>query len=87
VPHREEPESFAATGLDNAIDLLEVVTSKMDKASVGQQAAGLEQHPERRFKVRMLFTHSGRALTDPLAGFVRGVQGARAAEPEDRGRF
>ncbi|KAI0730158.1 hypothetical protein C8Q72DRAFT_266326 [Fomitopsis betulina] len=46
----EEPESFAATGLDNALDLLEIVTAKMDKASVGQRAAGLEQHPERRFK-------------------------------------
>ncbi|CCM04526.1 uncharacterized protein FIBRA_06707 [Fibroporia radiculosa] len=46
----EEPEVFAATGIDNALDLLEVVTAKMDKASVGQQAAGLERHPERRFK-------------------------------------
>ncbi|KAI0810876.1 hypothetical protein BC629DRAFT_1477014 [Irpex lacteus] len=46
----EEPESYSATGLDNALDLLEVVTAKMDKASVGQRAAGLEQHPERRFK-------------------------------------
>ncbi|PBK83171.1 DUF1014-domain-containing protein [Armillaria gallica] len=45
-----EPESFSATGLDNALDLLEVVTAKMDKASVGQQAAGLERHPERRYK-------------------------------------
>lgn len=44
----EEPESFAATGIDNALDLLEVVTAKMDKASVGQRAAGLEQHPEVR---------------------------------------
>lgn len=46
---REEPEeveSYAATGLDNALDLLEVVTAKMDKASVGQQAAGIEKHPE-----------------------------------------
>lgn len=42
----EEPESFAATGIDNALELLEVVTAKMDKASVGQQAAGLERHPE-----------------------------------------
>lgn len=42
----EEPESFSATGIDNALDLLEVVTSKTDKASVGQQAAGLERHPE-----------------------------------------
>ncbi|KAH6919171.1 hypothetical protein BKA70DRAFT_1249472 [Coprinopsis sp. MPI-PUGE-AT-0042] len=46
----EEPESFAATGIDNALDLLEVVTAKMDKASVGSQAAKLEAHPERRFK-------------------------------------
>lgn len=41
-----EVESFAATGIDNALDLLEVVTAKMDKASVGQQAAGIERHPE-----------------------------------------
>ncbi|KAI0689824.1 hypothetical protein BC835DRAFT_1367194 [Cytidiella melzeri] len=46
----QEPESYAATGIDNALDLLEVVTAKMDKASVGQRAAGIEQHPERRFK-------------------------------------
>ncbi|KAG2075801.1 DUF1014-domain-containing protein [Suillus decipiens] len=45
-----EIESYAATGIDNALDLLEVVTAKMDKASVGQQAAGIERHPERRFK-------------------------------------
>jgi len=46
----EEPEAFHATGIDNALDLLEVVTAKMDKASVGTQAAGIERHPERRFK-------------------------------------
>ena len=39
-------ESYTATGIDNALDLLEVVTAKMDKASVGQQAAGIERHPE-----------------------------------------
>lgn len=44
----QEPEVFAATGIDNALDLLEVVTAKMDKASVGQQAAGIERHPEVR---------------------------------------
>lgn len=44
----EEPESFSATGIDNALDLLETVTAKMDKASIGQQAAGLERHPEVR---------------------------------------
>jgi len=45
-----EVESYAATGIDNAIDLLEVVNAKADKASVGQQAANIERHPERRFK-------------------------------------
>ncbi|KAI1791550.1 DUF1014-domain-containing protein [Ganoderma leucocontextum] len=46
----KEPESYSATGIDNAIDLLEVVTAKMDKASVGTRAADIERHPERRFK-------------------------------------
>lgn len=50
VGGREEVESYAATGIDNALDLLEVVTAKMDKASVGQQAANIESHPERRVK-------------------------------------
>ncbi|GLB35563.1 putative DUF1014-domain-containing protein [Lyophyllum shimeji] len=49
-PEKREVESYAATGIDNALDLLEVVTAKMDKASIGQQAAGIERHPERRFK-------------------------------------
>ena len=46
---RDEPqevESFSATGIDSALDLLEVVNAKTDKASVGQQAAGIEKHPE-----------------------------------------
>ncbi|KAH9057566.1 hypothetical protein EDB87DRAFT_1675638 [Lactarius vividus] len=42
----KEVESFAATGIDNALDLLEVVTAKVDKASIGNQAAGIEKHPE-----------------------------------------
>ncbi|KAK7438387.1 hypothetical protein VKT23_018001 [Stygiomarasmius scandens] len=50
---RKEVESYSATGIDNALDLLEVVTAKMDKASVGQQAAGIERHPERRFKAAL----------------------------------
>jgi len=45
-----EVESYAATGIDNALDLLDVVIAKTDKASIGQQAAGIERHPERRFK-------------------------------------
>lgn len=45
----EEIESFAATGIDNALDLIDVVTAKMDKASVGNQAAAtVEKHPEVR---------------------------------------
>lgn len=45
----EEIESFAATGIDNALDLIDVVTAKMDKASVGNQAAAtIEKHPEVR---------------------------------------
>lgn len=51
----EEVESFAATGIDNALDLLEVVTAKMDKASVGQQAAGIERHPEVRSPSFLLY--------------------------------
>ena len=42
----KEVESFTATGIDNALDLLEVVNAKTDKASVGQRAAGIERHPE-----------------------------------------
>jgi len=49
----QEVESFSATGIDNALDLLEVVNAKTDKASVGQQAAGIERHPERRFKAAL----------------------------------
>jgi len=56
-PKSKEPtpevESYSATGIDNALDLLEVVTAKMDKASVGQQAANIEKHPERRFKASL----------------------------------
>lgn len=44
-------ESFEATGLDDALDLLTIVNAKSDKASVGQQAAGLERHPEVRCHV------------------------------------
>ncbi|EJD49055.1 DUF1014-domain-containing protein [Auricularia subglabra TFB-10046 SS5] len=50
APEDDLVESFAATGLDDALDLLDVVNAKTDKASVGQQAAGIERHPERRFK-------------------------------------
>lgn len=45
-----DPTEYSASGLDNALDLLSLVNEKTDKASVGQKAAKLEQHPERRFK-------------------------------------
>ena len=45
----DEPvESFSATGIDDALDMLSLVNAKTDKASVGQQAAKLEAHPEVR---------------------------------------
>ncbi|KAI6046684.1 hypothetical protein EDC04DRAFT_2982634 [Pisolithus marmoratus] len=53
-PEPGEAETYAATGIDNALDLLEVVTAKMDKASVGQQAAGIERHPEVDLRVSCL---------------------------------
>ncbi|KAI5122373.1 hypothetical protein M0805_004130 [Coniferiporia weirii] len=46
----ETVESFSATGIDSALELMEVVNAKKDKASVGQQAAGLERHPEAAFE-------------------------------------
>lgn len=45
----DEPvESFAATGLDDALEMLSIVNAKTDQASVGQDAARLEAHPEAR---------------------------------------
>ncbi|KAF8328825.1 uncharacterized protein EI90DRAFT_3281243 [Cantharellus anzutake] len=46
----EAIESYTATGLDEALEMMTLVTAKTDKASLGQQAAKLEAHPERRFK-------------------------------------
>ncbi|KAG8768153.1 hypothetical protein FRC15_005290 [Serendipita sp. 397] len=44
-------ESFSASNLDDALDLLDnVVHAKTDKAGVGSAANSLERHPERRFK-------------------------------------
>jgi len=39
-------ESFSASNIDDALDLMEVVTAKTDKASVGTAASGIERHPE-----------------------------------------
>ncbi|KZT53881.1 DUF1014-domain-containing protein [Calocera cornea HHB12733] len=46
----EVAEAFAATGLDDALDLLTAINAKSDKASQGAAASQLEKHPERRFK-------------------------------------
>jgi len=53
IPDFDAPtvESFSASGLDDALDLMTLVTEKTDKASVGAKAAStVETHPERRFK-------------------------------------
>ena len=69
----EQIESFAATGIDNALDLIDVVTAKMDKASVGNQAAAtVEKHPEVRSCVgccHLTFQHSPSAETIQGASF------------------
>lgn len=67
----EEAESYAATGIDNALDLLDVVTAKMDKASVGQQAAGIERHPEVRSRWYLSHTYSfvSRAVAEVQGSF------------------
>jgi hypothetical protein len=71
-----EIESFAATGIDNALDLIDVVTAKMDKASVGNQAAAtVEKHPEVRsfvpefWLLHLTFQHSPSAETIQGAPF------------------
>ncbi|GAA5821719.1 hypothetical protein JCM3770_007236 [Rhodotorula araucariae] len=46
----DEPASFSASGIDDALDALSLATSRTDKAFVGSQAAKIETHPERRFK-------------------------------------
>jgi hypothetical protein len=56
---QEGVESFSATGIDNALELLDAVTAKMDKASVGTQAAGIERHPEVYFKNLFCCSRSG----------------------------
>lgn len=56
--HQGEQESYSATGIDSALELLDVVTAKMDKASLGQQAAGLERHPEVRAVRLVMFFQS-----------------------------
>lgn len=42
--------TLSAGNIDDALDALSIVNEKSDKASQGSKAAGLERHPERRFK-------------------------------------
>lgn len=46
----DKPESFGASGLDDAIDMMSIVGQRSDKASMGAKAGQIEKHPERRFK-------------------------------------
>lgn len=68
-PDGQQVETYAATGIDNALDLLEIVTAKMDKASVGQQAAGIERHPEVRSRWDLLY------MCSSAPGITAEVQG------------
>ena len=42
--------AFNATSLDDALDAMELVNERSDKASRGAAAGSIEKHPERRFK-------------------------------------
>ncbi|TIA76195.1 hypothetical protein E3P77_00106 [Wallemia ichthyophaga] len=46
----DQPESFGASGLDDAMDMMSIVGQKSDKATMGAKAGQIEKHPERRFK-------------------------------------
>ena len=47
----KEVEEYSATGIDDALDALNIATASTDKASLGARAAiGVDAHPERRFK-------------------------------------
>lgn len=54
-------ESFSASNIDDALDLMEVVNAKTDKASVGAMAGGLERHPE------VCIEQKGRFVLKPLS--------------------
>ena len=49
APQQEDlVEAFAASNIDDALELMETINARSDKASVGTQAAGIERHPEVR---------------------------------------
>ncbi|KAM0749030.1 DUF1014-domain-containing protein [Meredithblackwellia eburnea MCA 4105] len=51
---KAEPQSFSASGIDDALDMLTLVTERTDKAAVGSRAAqAVELHPERKYKAAL----------------------------------
>jgi hypothetical protein len=79
-----EPESFSATGIDNALDLLDVVNAKTDKASVGQQAAGIERHPEASGTLTIIRSLAQADLYFPtLTAKIQGTNPFKRCAPAD----
>jgi hypothetical protein len=85
----EVVESFSASNLDDALDMLEVVNAKTDKASVGNMASGIEKHPE--VPSHLLFFISPNALTNkllsvaaPIQGIFRSILRTRVTGAEER---
>ena len=72
-------ESFSASNLDDALDMLEVVNAKTDKASVGNMASGLEKHPEVGMFFQSSDSHSRTSYSiASVQSFIRGVLRTRA---------
>lgn len=53
VASDEPVQELYATGIDSMLEALEIANQKSDKASLGQRAAGIDAHPERRFKAAL----------------------------------
>lgn len=53
VDSDEPVQELYATGIDSMLEALEIANQKSDKASLGQRAAGIDAHPERRFKAAL----------------------------------
>jgi hypothetical protein len=43
-------ESYAASGIDNALELLEIATKGTEANAATTSATGIERHPEKRMK-------------------------------------
>ncbi|KAL8292071.1 hypothetical protein RQP46_001537 [Phenoliferia psychrophenolica] len=76
----DPPESFAASGIDDALDLLTLVNEKTDKAAMGSKAAQtVELHPERRYKAAF-----EQYKEDNLAEMKKDYPGLRLQQYNDR---